>query len=176
MNSAIILSKIKKAFSQLKDKMSGDDFKQLDKDIRESLYEVSSNKTITFQTLMNHLKSGEISEEVAKTTKNIDKLMTIGNIVNRKKQMEIGIKKKEIQKLLENYEKTMGSLKKIASAKFPNKNITNDDIKSLLRIKYSKENSPEFKKMISKLGSNIRTLHYDIQIKSQELKELEKSL
>lgn len=171
----IILSKIKKAFSQLKDRMSGDDFKQLDKDIRETLYEVSSNKSITFNTLMNHLKSGEISEEVAKTTKKIDELKTIGNIVNRKKKMEIGIKQKEIEKLVKDFDKTMGSLKKIASAKFPNKNITNDDIESLLRIKYSKENSPEFKKMISKLGSNLRTLKYDIQIKMQELKKLGKS-
>jgi hypothetical protein len=102
----IILSNIKKAFSQLKDRMSGDNFKQLDKDIRETLYEVSSNKAITFDTLMHHLKSGEISEEVAKTTKKIDELMTIGNIVNRKKRMEIGIKQKEIEKLSKNYEKT----------------------------------------------------------------------
>lgn len=29
--------------------------------------------------------------------------------------------------------------------------------------------------MISKLGSNLRTLKYDIQIKMQELKELGKS-
>ena len=170
-----ILSRIKIALSQLKKKVEENDYKKLIKEILGSSYELSDNKQIRFKTLMHHLESGKISNEVSKTTKKIEELMTIRNIVNRKKQMEIGIKQKEIEKLLKDFDKTMGSLKKIASAKFPNKNITNDDIESLLRIKYSKENSPEFKKMISKLGSNLRTLKYDIQIKMQELKELGKS-
>lgn len=157
--------------------MSGDDFKQLDKDIRETQYEVSSNKAITFNTLMNHLKSGEISEEVAKTTKKIDELMTIGNIVNRKKRMEIGIKQKEIEKLLKNYEKTNKLSKESVK-----KEITKL-VKSLNRISNAKEKE-EVTTKIDRLSRSLknemterqRKIKYDIQIKRQELKELEKSL
>jgi len=170
----IILTKILDIGKEIKSKM-GKDFDAFINRFQKRRYEVLDGKKISFDTLIHHLNSGEISEEVAKTTKQIDKLMTVGNIVNRKKKMEIGIKQKEIQKLLKEFDKIMETLKKIAAAKFPNKNITNDDIESLLRIKYSKENSPEFKKMISKLRSNLRTLKYDIQIKMQELKELERS-
>ena len=172
----IILSKIKKAFSQLKNRMSGDDFKQLEKDIRESPYQISNNKAITFQTLMNHLKSGEISEEVAKTTKKIDELMTIGNVVNRKKKMEIGIKQKEIQKLLENYEKTNKLSKESVK-----KDITNL-VKSLNRITNAKKKE-EVTTKIDRLSRSLknemtereRKIKYDIQIKTQELKELQES-
>ena len=170
-----ILSRIKIALSQLKKKVGENDYNKLIKEILGSSYELSDNKQIRFKTLMHHLESGEISNEVSKTTKKIEELMTIGNIVNRKKRMEIGIKQKEIDILLKEFDKIMEKLKKIAAAKFPNKNITNDDIESLLGIKFSKENSPEFKKMISKLRSNLRTLKYDIQIKMQELKKLQAS-
>jgi len=173
----IILSNIKKAFSLLKDRMSGDKFKQLDKDIRETLYEVSSNKAITFDTLMHHLKSGEISEEVAKTTKKIDELMTIGNIVNRKKRMEIGIKQKEIEKLSKNYEKTNKLAKESVK-----KEITKL-VKSLNGISKAKEKEKVTTK-IDRLSRSLknemterqRKIKYDIQIKRKELKELKKSL
>lgn len=173
----IILSKIKKAFSQLKDRMSADDFKKLDKDIRETQYEVSSNKAITFKTLMNHLKSGEISEEVAKNTKKIDELMTIENIVNRKKRMEIGIKQKEIEKLSKNYEKTNKLAKESVK-----KEITKL-VKSLNRISNAKEKEKVTTK-IDRLSRSLknemterqRKIKYDIQIKKQELNKLVKSL
>lgn len=173
----IILSKIKKAFSKLKDRMSGDDFKQLDKDIRETQYEVSSNKAITFKTLMNHLKSGEISEEVAKTTKKIDELMRIGNIVNRKKKMEIGIKQKEIEKLVKNYEKTnklsKESVKKEITKLVKSLNgITNAKKKEEVTTKIDRLS----RSLTNEMTERQRKIKYDIQIKKQELHELEKSL
>ena len=65
----IILSKIKKAFSQLKKKMFENEFKDFVKYMKEAKYDVSNNKTITFQKLMNHLESAEITEEASKKTK-----------------------------------------------------------------------------------------------------------
>ena len=171
-----VLSSINRLLSELKDRMSGDDFKQLEKDIRESLYQISNNKAITFKTLMHHLESGEISEEVAKNTKKIDELMTIGNVVNRKKKMEIGIKQKEIQKLLENYEKTNKLSKESVK-----KDITNL-VKSLNRITNAKKKE-EVTTKIDRLSRSLqnemtereRKIKYDIQIKTQELKKLEES-
>lgn len=171
----VVLSSIKTLLSELKRKMDKDTFNKLLKKILSSSYELSNTKRITFKTLMHHLESGEVSDQVAKTVKKIDELMTIGNIVNRKKQMEIGIKQKEIEKLLKEYEKTMGSLKKIAATKFPNKEITNNDIESLLKTKYSKENSAEFRKIINKLASELRILNGKIQTKIKQLQILEKS-
>lgn len=172
----IILSKIKKAFSQLKNRMSDDDFKQLEKDIRESPYQISNNKAITFQTLMNHLKSGEISEEVAKTTKQIDELMTIGNVVNRKKRMEIGIKQKEIEKLVKNYEKTNKLSKE--SVKKEIKKL----VKSLNGISDAKKKE-EVTTKIDRLSRSLknemterqRKIKYDIKTKMQELNKLQES-
>ena len=76
----------------------GKDFDAFINRFQKRRYEVLDGKKISFDTLIHHLKSGEISEEVAKTTKQIDKLMTVGNVVNRKKKMEIGIKQKEIER------------------------------------------------------------------------------
>jgi Ni,Fe-hydrogenase I large subunit len=92
--------------------------------------------------------------------------------------MEIGIKQKEIEKLLKEYEKIMESLKEFAATKYQNKkkkeNITNEDVKSLLETKYSKENSPEFRKIINNLGSELRILNFKIQTKMKELQKLQK--
>jgi hypothetical protein len=149
-----ILSKILEIGIKIKSLMDIQDFKKFVNRILKRKYEVLDGKKISFDTLMHHLKSGGISEEVAKTTKKINELMTTGNIVNRKKKMEIGILKKEIENLLIDYDTTMKSLKKFAAIKFPNKEeITNEDIKSLLTEKYSKKNSPEFREKIYNLAS-----------------------
>jgi hypothetical protein len=125
---------------------------------------------------MKHLSSGEISEQVAKTTKQIDELMTTGNVVNRKKKMEIGILKKEIENLLIDYDTTMKSLQKLAAIKYPNKkNITNEDIESLLKTKYSKKNSPEFRQKIYNLASKLKKYNSEVKTKMQKLKKLEAS-
>ena len=172
-----ILTSIKTILSQLKKKIDDKDFRQLVKDIYKTTYPLSNGKKITFKTLMHHLESGEISEEVAKAknTKQIDQLESIKNIANRKKQMEIGITKKEIEKLLKEYDKTLESLKKIAAIKFPNKEITNNDISSLLEKKYNKENSEEYKKIINKLGSQFKKLNFEVQIKIKKLEKLQES-
>lgn len=172
-----ILSRIKIALSQLKKKVGENDYKKLIKEILGSSYELSDNKQIRFKTLMHHLESGEISNEVSKTTKKIDELMTIGNVVNRKKKMEIGIKQKEIQKLLENYEKTNKLSKESVK-----KDITNL-VKSLNRITNAKKKE-EVTTKIDRLSRSLknemtereRKIKYDIQIKKQKLHELEKSL
>jgi len=171
----IILKNILEIGKEIKFNMSEEDFNDFIKRMYKIRYEVLDNKTISFKTLMHHLESGQVSENVAKTTKQIDKLMTIGNVINRKKNMETGILKKEIEKLLKDYDKTMISLKKIASTKFPNKNITNEDIESLLQTKYSKENSIEIKETINKLATDLRILNSKIKIKMQELKKLQES-
>ena len=172
-----ILSKIKIALAQLKKKMFKDEFTDFIKYLNGDRYNIADNKQITFKKLMHHLESAEISEEVAKTTKKIDELMTIGNVVNRKKKMEIGIKQKEIQKLLENYEKTNKLSKESVK-----KDITNL-VKSLNRITNAKKKE-EVTTKIDRLSRSLknemtereRKIKYDIQIKTQELKELEKSL
>jgi len=76
-----------------------EDFLKFINRIQKRKYDVLDGKTISFKTLMHHLESGQVSENVAKTTKKIDELMTIGNVINRKKRMENGIKQKEIEKL-----------------------------------------------------------------------------
>ena len=172
-----ILSKIKIALAQLKKKMFKDEFTDFIKYLNGDRYNIADNKQITFKKLMHHLESAEISEEVAKTTKKIDELMTIGNVVNRKKKMEIGIKQKEIQKLLENYEKTNKLSKESVK-----KDITNL-VKSLNGITNAKKKE-EVTTKIDRLSRSLknemtereRKIKYDIQIKTQELKELEKSL
>jgi hypothetical protein len=172
-----ILSRIKIALAQLKKKMFKDEFTDFIKYLNGDRYNIADNKQITFKKLMHHLESAEISEEVAKTTKKIDELMTIGNVVNRKKKMEIGIKQKEIQKLLENYEKTNKLSKESVK-----KDITNL-VKSLNRITNAKKKE-EVTTKIDRLSRSLknemtereRKIKYDIQIKTQELKELEKSL
>ena len=172
-----ILSKIKIALAQLKKKMFKDEFTDFIKYLNGDRYNIADNKQITFKKLMHHLESAEISEEVAKTTKKLDELLTIGNVVNRKKKMEIGIKQKEIQKLLENYEKTNKLSKESVK-----KDITNL-VKSLNRITNAKKKE-EVTTKIDRLSRSLknemtereRKIKYDIQIKTQELKELEKSL
>lgn len=171
-----VLSSINILLSELKDRMSGDAFNKLLENIFKSSYNLSDKKRISFKTLMHHLESGEISEEIAKNTKKIDELMTVGNVVNRKKRMEIGIKQKEIQKLLENYEKTNKLSKESVK-----KEITNL-VKSLNRISNAKKKE-EVTTKIDRLSRSLknemterqRKIKYDIQIKRQELKELVKS-
>ena len=170
-----ILSRIKIALSDLKNTNEAA-FKKIIKDIYKSTYPVSDKKQITFKKLLNHLESGQVSENVAKTTKKIDELMTIGNVVNRKKKMEIGIKQKEIQKLLENYEKTNKLSKESVK-----KEITNL-VKSLNRITNAKKKE-EVTTKIDRLSRSLknemtereRKIKYDIQIKMQELKKLQAS-
>jgi hypothetical protein len=96
------IEEIGKEIKSLMDLKDPKDFNIFINRIQKRRYEVLDGKTISLKTLMHHLKSGQVSENVAKTTKQIEELMTIGNIVNRKKQMENRIKQKE----LENYEKT----------------------------------------------------------------------
>jgi len=171
-----ILSNILEIGKQIKSYMSIEEFKKFFNIILKQKYEVLDGKKISFDTLMLHLKSGGISDEVAKTTKKINELMTIGNVVNRKKKMEIGILKKEIENLLIDYDTTMKSLKKFAAIKFPNKEeITNEDIESLLTEKYSKKNSPEFREKIYNLASKLKKYNSEVKTKMQELKKLQAS-
>ena len=154
----------------------GKDFDEFINRFQKRRYEVLDGKKISFDTLIHHLNSGEISEEVAKTTKQIDKLMTVGNVVNRKKKMEIGIKQKEIEKLLKNYEKTNKLSKESVK-----KEIT-ELVKSLNGINNAKEKE-EVTTKIDRLSKSLqnemterqRKINSDIKIKMQELKELEKS-
>jgi hypothetical protein len=170
-----VLSSIKTLLSELEEKMDKNVYNKFLKKILSNSYELSDKKRITFKTLMHHLESGEISNQVAKTTKKIEELKTIYNVINRKKKMEIGIKQKEIEKILKEYEKIMESLKKLAATKFPTKEITNEDIEALLKKKYSKENSPEFRKIINKLGSELRILNFKIQTKMKDLQTIKSS-
>ena len=171
----IILTNILDIGKEIRSKM-GKDFDAFINRFQKRRYEVLDGKKISFDTLIHHLKSGEISEEVAKTTKQIDKLMTVGNVVNRKKKMEIGIKQKEIQKLLENYEKTNKLSKESVK-----KEITKL-VKSLNGISAAKEKEAVTTK-IDRLSRSLqnemtereRKIKYDIQIKTQELKKLEES-
>ena len=171
-----ILSNILEIGKKIQSYMNINDFKDFIKRMYKRKYEVLDGKTITFKTLMHHLESGQVSQNVAKTTKKIDELMTIGNIVNRKKQMEIGIKQKEIQKLLENYEKTNKLSKESVK-----KEITKL-VKSLNGISAAKEKEAVTTK-IDRLSRSLqnemtereRKIKYDIQIKTQELKKLEES-
>ena len=94
-----ILSRIKIALATLKKLMFKNEFTDFIKYLNTVACGIVDNKEITFKKLMHHLESGEISNEVAKTTKKIDELMTVENIANRKKKMEFGIKRKEIEKL-----------------------------------------------------------------------------
>lgn len=174
----IILKKILDIGKEIRSKMDNiEEFKKFVNRIQKRRYEVFNGKTISFDTLMHHLQSGEISNEVSKTTKQIDELLTIGNIVNRKKKMEIGILEKEIKNLLIDYDTTMSSLKKFVAFKYPNKeNITNEDVESLLKAKYSKENSPEFREKIYNLASKLKKYNSEIKIKMKQLKKLKESL
>jgi hypothetical protein len=172
-----ILKKILDIGKEIRSKMDNiEEFKKFVDRIQKRKYEVFNGKTITFDTLMHHLQSGEISNEVSKTTKQIDELMTIGNIVNRKKKMEIGILEKEIKNLLIDYDTTMSSLKKFVAFKYPNKkNITNEDVESLLKTKYSKENSPEFRQKIYNLASKLKKYNYEVKTKMRKLQKLKAS-
>ena len=171
----IILTKILDIGKEIRSKM-GKDFDEFINRFQKRRYEVLDGKKISFDTLIHHLNSGEISEEVAKTTKQIDKLMTVGNVVNRKKKMEIGIKQKEIEKLLKNYEKTNKLSKESVK-----KEIT-ELVKSLNGINNAKEKE-EVTTKIDRLSKSLqnemterqRKINSDIKIKMQELKELEKS-
>ena len=173
----IILKKILDIGKEIKSSMNNiEEFKKFVDRIQKRKYEVFNDKTITFDTLMHHLQSGEISNEVSKTTKQIDELLTIGNVVNRKKKMEIGILEKEIKNLLIDYDATMSSLKKFVAFKYPNKkNITNEDVESLLKTKYSKENSPEFRQKIYNLASKLKKYNYEVKTKMIKLQKLKAS-
>jgi hypothetical protein len=172
-----ILTKILDIIKEIRSKMDIKEFNAFINRFQKRKYEVLDGKKISFDTLMNHLKSGEISEEVAKNTKKIDELMTIGNIVNRKKRMEIGIKEKEIEKLSKNYKKTNKLAKESVK-----KEITKL-VKSLNGISNAKKKEDVTTK-IDRLSRSLknemterqRKIKYDIQIKSQELEKLVKSL
>ena len=174
----IILKNILDIGNKIRSSMKNkEEFKKFIDRIQKRKYEVLDDKKISFDTLMHHLSSGEISDEVAKTTKQIDELMTIGNIANRKKRMEIGILKKEIEKLSNYYEKTNKLSKESVK-----KDITNL-VKSLNGITNAKKKE-EVTTKIDRLSRSLtnemterqRKIKFDIQIKRQELKELEKSL
>ena len=173
----IILKKILDIGKEIKSSMNDiEEFKKFVNKILKRRFKVFNGKTISFDILMHHLKSGEISNEVSKTTKQIDELMTTGNVVNRKKKMEIGILKKEIKNLLIDYDTTMSSLKKFVAFKYPNKeNITNEDVESLLKTKYTKENSPEFREKIYNLASKLKKYNSEVKTKMRELKKLQAS-
>jgi hypothetical protein len=168
-----ILSNILKIGEQIRSLIGIKAFKEFVNQIQKRRYKVLDGKTISFKTLMHHLDSAKISEEVSKTTKKIDELMTSGNVINRKKKMEIGIKKKELEKSLKGYDNVLESLKKIAATKFPNREITNNDI-NLLK-KYNEDNSVEYKKRINELGTKLKELKYEVKTKRRELQELESS-
>jgi hypothetical protein len=93
-----ILSRIKIALSQLKKKMFKNEFTDFIKYLKQEIYDVSTNKTITFKKLMNHLEAGEITEEAAKRTKKINDLKTLNNIDNRKSEIEYEIEKLKKEK------------------------------------------------------------------------------
>lgn len=172
----IIQKKILDIGKEIRSLMDPKEFKKFVNRIQKRKYEVLDGKKISFDTLMHHLSSGEISNEISKTTKQIDELLTIGNVVNRKKKMEIGILEKEIKNLLIDYDTTMSSLKKFVAFKYPNKaEITNEDVESLLKAKYSKENSPEFREKIYNLDSKLKKYNSEIKIKMKQLKKLKES-
>jgi len=171
-----ILSRIKIALAQLKKQVEVNDYKKLIKEILGSSYEISDNKKIRFKNLMHHLESGEISEEVAKTTKKIDDLMSSGNVYNRKKKMEIGIKQKEIEKLLKDYEKT----NKLS------KNSVEKEIKKLVKSLNTITNPKNKEKIttrIDKLSRSLknemterqRKIKYEIATKMKQLEQLKAS-
>lgn len=173
----IILKNILEIGKEIRSKMDTEEFKKFVNKTLKLRFKVFNGKIISFDTLMHHLSSGEVSDEVSKTTKQIDELMTIGNVINRKKRMEIGIKQKEIEKLVKNYEKTEKLSKELVK-----KEITKL-VKSLNGISNAKEKEAVTTK-IDRLSRSLknemtereRKIKYDIQIKTQELKELEKSL
>lgn len=101
-----VLKNILDIGKEIRSLMDPKEFKKFIDRIYKRRYEVLNGKTISFKTLLHHLESAEVTENVAKKQKKIDDLMSIRNIINRKKKMEIGIKKKEIEYLLKEYKKT----------------------------------------------------------------------
>jgi hypothetical protein len=124
-----ILSRIKIALSQLKKKMFAPEFNMLIKYIYDDRYNIADNKQITFKKLMNHLESGEITEEASKKTKQIDELKTINNIEYRKSEIEY-----EINKLKKNKEKKLQNKK----SKLQNEKIILLDEISKIRLEIIK--------------------------------------
>lgn len=165
----IIQKKILDIGKEIRSLMDPKEFKKFVNRIQKRKYEVLDGKKISFDTLMHHLSSGEISEEVAKTTKKIDELMTIGNIVNRKKRMEIGIKRKEIEYLLKEYEKTQ----KIS------KNSVEKEIKKLVKSLNGISDKNEKEKTTSEIDSLAKSLKNKLDKQKQiklQLKFKEKQL
>ena len=124
-----ILSRIKLALSQLKKNMIAPDIKKYIKYIYDQRYNIADNKQITFKKLMNHLESGEITEEASKKTKQIDELKTINNIEYRKSEIEY-----EINKLKKNKEKKLQNKK----SKLQNEKIILLDEISKIRLEIIK--------------------------------------
>ena len=124
-----ILSRIKIALSQLKKKMFAPEFNMLIKYIYDDRYNIADNKQITFKKLMNHLESGEITEEASKKTKQIEELKTINNIEYRKSEIEY-----EINKLKKNKEKKLQNKK----SKLQNEKIILLDEISKIRLEIIK--------------------------------------
>ena len=169
-----ILSNILKIGRQLRDIMDLSDFKKHIDRMLKTKYEVLDGKMITFNTLIHHLQSGQVSENVAKTVKQIEELGSIKNVTNRKIQMEIGIKKKEIEYWLKESEKT----NKLS------KNSVEKEIKKLVKSLNGINNKEEKEKtttQIDKLSKSLknkmtkqRKIKYEIDTRMKESKRWEK--
>jgi hypothetical protein len=162
----IILKKIKVALSQLKKKMFVPEFKEFIKYIHNESYDTVNGKELTFKKLMNYLESGEISEEAAKKTKQINELETINNIDYRKSEIEY-----EINKLKKNKKKNLlykklieikENIKKIFKKNFKGTKIP-EDLSIIIKIleqqkslsKEDKEKVKLFKKQIKSIKSKM---------------------
>jgi len=173
----LILKEILDIGKEIRSKMDNiEEFKKFIDRIYKRRYEVLDGKTISFKTLLHHLESGEVTENVAAKVRKIDDLMSIRNIINRKKRMEIGIKQKEIEKLLKDYEKT----NKLS------KNSVEKEIKKLVKSLNTITNPKNKEKIttrIDKLSRSLknemterqRKIKYEIATKMKQLEQLKAS-
>jgi len=173
----LILKEILDIGKEIRSKMDNiEEFKKFIDRIYKRRYEVLDGKTISFKTLLHHLESGEVTENVAAKVRKIDDLMSIRNIINRKKRIEIGIKQKEIEKLVKNYEKT----NKLS------KNSVEKEIKKLVKSLNTITNTNNKKKVttrIDRLSKSLknemterqRKIKYEIATKMKQLEQLQAS-
>jgi hypothetical protein len=113
-----ILSSIENVIVQLKINMGEDKFKEYKNKLYLKTFTDDTNMyTYNVKTIMNHLKSGPISEESSKKSKQINELSTRKNVKNRKNQMEHEILMIKIQKITKKINKNtiqfINKLKKI---------------------------------------------------------------
>jgi len=116
-----LLEKIENIISQLKDKMGEDKFKEYKNKLYiNTLTDDTHKYTYSVKTIMNHLKSGPISNKSSKKVQQINKLITRKNVENRKKKMEIEVEmvklQKKIAKLSEEHDKIREKIKKIVES------------------------------------------------------------